>query len=675
MDTLHLAPKSNGAARPAPVAPDGPPSLRTLALAALGHLLRGSPPDRPAPPEVELLHSSARAAGGGRWHAGLPACVRNPSPDDAGLVRLAGELALSDPEVLAVALAAAVEDDALTGRAVAHLQAPVGGSRPTVGLLAAALDDLAPGRVVEALLAGVAVRAGLLTLLDDGSPMPERPVAVPPNVGLGLRGVDAHWPGALIGLDEGSAVPLPPSLAAEADRQARGLLADKAPALVVRAGTPEEGRSAAAAVARALGGRPVFLDGPPPPALAPWLVLRGLVPVFTLDPAPGERKAVPAVPYYRGPCLAVCGPDGAVESAAGGPLPGWALPVPPPEERRGLWEAAGAGPELAAGLARDHRHGCGRIAQLGRLARHRAALAGRARPDRDDVTAAARAAGASHLDALAQPLLDPVPDEALVVPATLWADLELLLLRCRARETVADGLGVSTAARWRPGVRALLVGPSGTGKTLAAGWLATRLGLPLYRVDLASVTSKYIGETEKNLARLLARAEQAEVVLLFDEADSLFGKRTEVREANDRFANAQTNYLLQRIEAFDGITLLTSNSRGRFDTAFARRLDAVLEFPLPGPEERRALWLSHLGTGHRLTQAELNRLAATADLAGGHVRNAVLTAAVLAREAGRPIDLADITRGLAGEYKKLGRQLPVELPTPPGSDPIDGAGG
>src|SRR2546430_13862603 len=119
-----------------------------------------------------------------------------------------------------------------------------------------------------------------------------------------------------------------------------------------------------------------------------------------------------------------------------------------------------------------------------------------------------------------------------------------------------SGLGASATARYHPGVRALFVGPSGTGKTLAAGWLATRLGLPLYRVDLASVTSKYIGETEKNLAQLLARAEQAEVILLFDEADSLFGKRTDITDSNDRFANAQTNYLLQRIENYDGIVLL-----------------------------------------------------------------------------------------------------------------------
>src|SRR4051794_19206528 len=180
---------------------------------------------------------------------------------------------------------------------------------------------------------------------------------------------------------------------------------------------------------------------------------------------------------------------------------------------------------------------------------------------------------------------EPIPDAALVMTPALAAELNALVARCRARDGLADGLGASASTRYHPGVRALFIGPSGTGKTLAAGWLATTLGLPLYRVDLVGVTSKYIGETEKNLAQLLDRAEQAEVVLLFDEADSLFGKRTDVREANDRFANAQTNYLLQRIESFDGIAILTSNSRARFDTAFARRLDLIVDFPLPGPEE------------------------------------------------------------------------------------------
>jgi SpoVK/Ycf46/Vps4 family AAA+-type ATPase len=222
-------------------------------------------------------------------------------------------------------------------------------------------------------------------------------------------------------------------------------------------------------------------------------------------------------------------------------------------------------------------------------------------------------------------------------------------------------LGPSARTRYKPGVRALFVGASGTGKTLAAGWLATRLGLPLYRIDVASVTSKYIGETEKNLSQLFARAEHAEVVLLFDEADSLFGKRTDVKESNDRFANAQTNYLLQRIESFEGIAVLTSNSRSRFDGAFTRRLDAILEFPQPTPEERRALWAGHLGERHALTPAELNRLAAACDLAGGHIRNAVLDAAARARHQQRRIEYRDIVEGIGAEFRKLGKQAPAGL--------------
>jgi SpoVK/Ycf46/Vps4 family AAA+-type ATPase len=261
---------------------------------------------------------------------------------------------------------------------------------------------------------------------------------------------------------------------------------------------------------------------------------------------------------------------------------------------------------------------------------------------------------------LAQLVADTVPEQALVRSDGLRQELELLLLRCRGRDQLVEGLGEAARVRFHPGVKALLVGPSGTGKTLAASWLTSRLGLPLYRVDLAAITSKYIGETEKNLADLLARAEQAEVVLLFDEADSLFGKRTEVREANDRFANAQTNYLLQRIETYDGIVLLTSNSRERFDSAFSRRLDAVIDFALPGPQERHALWLAHLGEGHGLSEGELNRLAGEVDLAGGAIRNVVLAAAVLARQGRGAITMAELRRGLAMECRKLGLPLTLE---------------
>jgi SpoVK/Ycf46/Vps4 family AAA+-type ATPase len=205
------------------------------------------------------------------------------------------------------------------------------------------------------------------------------------------------------------------------------------------------------------------------------------------------------------------------------------------------------------------------------------------------------------------------------------------------------------------------VGPSGTGKTLAAAWLATRLGIPLFRVDLSAITSKYIGETEKNLSQLLARAEQSEVLLLFDEADALFGKRTDIHEANDRFANAQTNYLLQRMESYDGITILTSNGRSRFDEAFSRRFDAILTFPLPGPEERRALWIAHLGSEHDVNSAQLNLLAAIAELTGGQIRNAVLRSAVAAAHDESRIFYRHLLSGVSSEYRKLSRQLPNEL--------------
>jgi len=210
-------------------------------------------------------------------------------------------------------------------------------------------------------------------------------------------------------------------------------------------------------------------------------------------------------------------------------------------------------------------------------------------------------------------------------------------------------------------VRALFVGPSGTGKTLAVSWLACRLGIPLFRVDLSAITSKYIGETEKNLSQLLARAEQNEVLLLFDEADSLFGKRTDIHEANDRFANAQTNYLLQRMESYGGITILTSNGRSRFDDAFSRRFDAILSFPLPGPEERRALWMAHLGAEHGVSSGQLNLLAAVAELTGGQIRNAVLRGAVDAAQNGNRILYRHLLTGVASEYRKLSRQLPNEL--------------
>jgi hypothetical protein len=648
---------------PLEVAPVGV-TLRNYALAALAELAHASgPTSSPSPEQRYLANQLAAVAPAGRgFLASLPAYLGAPEESDARLARLADALSLSVFEQLAVAIASAVEEDAMSGRAIAWLQAPVGGSRPTLGLAASALAA-APGagtQALHALLGGAAMQSGLLSVMSESGPLPERPFGVPIPICLALAGRDAALPGTTIGLGDLTPVKLPPSVHAEAKRHARGLAAGNHRGLIVRAGSVTEGRVVSAAIAAALGLRPLFIETDKLAGLGPLLVLRGLLPVFCLDMAPGDRRKLPHVPLYAGPCLVLCGWEGTVEHA-GGALLSWSLPVPSREERRELWHVALGDGVLAERLAREHRHGSGRIAQLARLARHRATLDGGEKPELSHVAEAAWAGEGLGLEALAQPLRDAIPDEAMVMAPMLRRDLDTLVLRCRSRDGLERGLGASATARYRPGVRALFVGPSGTGKTLAAGWLATRLQMPLYRVDLASVSSKYIGETEKNLAQLLAHAEQAEVVLLFDEADSMFGKRTEVKEANDRFANAQTNYLLQRIESFEGVTLLTSNNKSRFDSAFMRRLDLIIEFPLPGPEERRALWLSHLGTHHALTTAQLNQLAAAVDLGGGHIRNAVLTAAVLAQARDESIGFGELVAAVTDEYRKLGRQAPSEL--------------
>jgi SpoVK/Ycf46/Vps4 family AAA+-type ATPase len=268
-------------------------------------------------------------------------------------------------------------------------------------------------------------------------------------------------------------------------------------------------------------------------------------------------------------------------------------------------------------------------------------------------------ASGGRIDALARRAAAQVHREDIVLPAELGASLDRLVDRILLRNRLHDGLGSTIGARYKPGVRALLTGDSGTGKTLAVHWLAHEAGLPLYRVDLAALTSKWIGETEKNLSQLLDAAEQGDVMLFFDEADSLFGARTDVGDAHDRYANSQTNFLLQRIEDYEGVAILATNSRDRFDPAFVRRFDMVLEFPLPDAAARRLLWDRHLGAAHAIPDAQLDLVAALVDLAGGHVRNIVLAAAARAKAAERPIAMADVAAATGEEYAKLGRAAPL----------------
>lgn len=203
---------------------------------------------------------------------------------------------------------------------------------------------------------------------------------------------------------------------------------------------------------------------------------------------------------------------------------------------------------------------------------------------------------------------------------------------------------------------ALFAGESGTGKTMSAEVVATDLGMDLYVVDLSTVVDKYIGETEKNLERIFTEASAVNAVLLFDEADAIFGKRSEVKDARDRHANIESAYLLQRMESFDGIAVLTTNLRANLDEAFTRRLDVVADFPMPDAAQRLALWERCLGERvPRAADVDLRFCADRFELAGGSIRSCAVTAAYLAAESGQELTMGQVVESVAQEYRKLGR--------------------
>ena len=206
------------------------------------------------------------------------------------------------------------------------------------------------------------------------------------------------------------------------------------------------------------------------------------------------------------------------------------------------------------------------------------------------------------------------------------------------------------------GVTALFQGAPGTGKTLVAGAIARELGYELYRIDLSQVMSKWLGETEKNLAAVFAAAEEGECVLLFDEADSLFTRRTEVRSSNDRYANLEVNYLLQRLDEFEGIAILTTNFGTAIDPAFKRRMSVRLTFPFPDEEARLELWRAHLAPGLPTSgDLALPGLARRFQLSGGYIRNAVLRAAHLAADEERPVTADTLIRAVRLELAEMGK--------------------
>ncbi|MBL8844010.1 MAG: ATP-binding protein [Planctomycetes bacterium] len=558
----------------------------------------------------------------------------------------------------------AVEADAAVGAVVGELQADErgapGSARPGAELVVALLRTLFHDAPIDplALLALPSVAAGVVEVAGDG-PLPQRSLAVEPRLFALLSGGRPAWPGTRHPAATSGATQLPAAAAALLD-EAVAALRDGARGVVVR-GSPFSGRDEfATRLARVFGQEPLEVP------LERWQAERtlglacrcaGWLPMVLLDGASEEALARGVLSGARGPLVALASGASALPDEG---LLELELPLPDCAERRARWHAHFDAAEPAAALAESLAEAPLAFGLIDRIARHAKVVArASGRPlDAEQLAVARRRIGVAQLRALAQPIEREVADGALVLPASLAAELEQLIERCRRRDSLWQGLGTTLSSGGNAGVRALLVGESGTGKTLAASRVATALGIPLWRVDLGALMSKWVGESEKNLGRLLDVAAALDVILLFDEADALFGQRSDAGETGERYLNMLTNHLLTRLEAFAGIALLTANSRTRIDPAFLRRLDVVLDFPLPAPAERRRLWQAHLGD-RAPPQAELDFLASWCDLAGGHVKNAVLAASTRCR-AGR-IPLALLQEALADEYRKLGRAAPGQL--------------
>ncbi len=274
----------------------------------------------------------------------------------------------------------------------------------------------------------------------------------------------------------------------------------------------------------------------------------------------------------------------------------------------------------------------------------------------DELRRGARAQNAAGLERLARRIEPQVGWDDIVLPDQVVRSLRELAARARHRDRVLRDWRMRPGGGRGRGITALFAGDSGTGKTMAAEVIAGDLGLDLYTVNLATVVDKYVGETEKNLERIFAEAGGVNAVLLFDEADAIFGKRGEVRDAHDRYANMESAYLLQRMETFDGLAVLSTNLRSNIDDAFTRRLDTIVDFPAPDESARLSLWRSCLAPPLPVADdVDLGFCAKAFTLSGGNIRSVALTAAYLAAGSGRPIGMGELIAAVQQEYRKLGR--------------------
>lgn len=595
--------------------------------------------------------------------------VLGAEPTTSAAHRLAAATGLSPFEYDLLLLAGLPEEhEALTR--LARALHPAAEPWFTPATAAVVLELGAAGRIHlrRALESGPLRRFRLVTG-PDAVPLPDRGLRLPPGLWSVLRGVDC-WPAALRPAD------LPDLPGAALFQVTTG------PQIVVVTGQGRDDQElaglAAASLATAVGVPASELDAERGPLWTVHLIARGAVPVVV-----GAPQA-PPLPEHPGPVV--------VASAATGialderPAITVELPRPDLGDAVALWQSllpahdGAAGPHGAHGAATEPACACnGAATELAGLLRVGRIGATRAVRDTEaagvvtvkDVVERVRRRTVLRLPPTVRLVRPAATLDRLILPGDQVRLLRSVVDRVRGQARVLHDWGFGEAARHPGGVRLLLSGPPGTGKTLAVEAIAGDLGLDLLVVDLAALVSKWLGETEKNIGEVFDAAERCQAVLFFDEADAVFGRRTDGSDAQGRWANLETAYLLGRIDRSDGLVALATNLRRSMDDAFVRRLDVILDVEEPDRPARELLWRLHLPPGAPLAaDVDASVLAALYEIPGGLIRNAALSAAYAAAAGGRPIDQGALIDAVRDEYRKAGRSIPgAPRPTRPRGGP------
>jgi hypothetical protein len=592
------------------------------------------------------------------------------------LLALAGLADLSAFETDLLLLAAAPSLVSAFGRACAELHDDARRDRPTLHLALAIFSGEAVSRLLAAdvLMPTGALRALSLVELGgaDGDPLVSRPLSVDERVGDYLRGVN------------------------RCDERLLPLLRPVPPALSTAA-IDDRGHQVAVLVAQHSGGRPINLVGTveggahdvaqraceelglrlfqfdlPQLASRPDADERRLIALawrearlgglaLSVDAADVDRGTPAAfaldrlIRQFHGVLFVVS----AERWSSGEALQVVPVARPTRTEQRDLWRTA-LGPHAhsvnggVAAIVEQFDFGPPAIAD---------AVARAAERSQDGITdktlwRACRERSGAELDDLAQRIVPGFGWDDIVVGDDVRAQLVELCSQVEHRARVYEGWGFGAQLGRGRGISALFSGASGTGKTMAAEILAAHLELDLYRIDLAGVVSKYVGETEKNLRRIFDAAERSGPILFFDEADALFGTRTEVRDSHDRYANVEINYLLQRMEGFTGLAILATNRRAALDSAFLRRLRFVIDFPFPSPADRRRIWERVFPPQAAVDGVEFGLLSRL-ELTGGSIKSMAINAAFLAAREHAAIGMGHLARAAAREHAKLSKPMTV----------------